>query len=1207
MSRWVYWVSLTFIVMVIGWPLYGILLDPQADLRDLFRLGIDLEGGTSLIYELRPASEGAAPPDARAAKRVIMGRIDPQGTRGYAVRAIGQSRIEIVLPGRQTRVRTESEAVTSKILDAAKARAVRQGQTLVADQLTSASAEFLAGTRLKVRMRPPMYIDDIRNRLAQTVRQLKAEKRASVAVVGLDRADERWETADVLVAVAPDKPDDVAAWESLVATALGTQQDVMRVKRLVRQAGLLEFRIVVDKVKDRDKANFDRLVSLKQGEHPSGDTRFKWYPVRKGWEWYQKGMLDAWNFVYVVDKESQTVEALVDVSDGQNMTGKDLSRAGGSTQDGEPIVVFSLNADAGARMARLTRPEMRNRQMGIILDGVVQSAPALRATLSTGGIIEGYRNKIRERDEVVTILNSGQLAASLGDPVTERTVGPELGADNISRGFQASVIGFGLVVLFILIYYRFAGLVANVALVLNLVLIICIMSLVRQAWTLPGIAGLILSLAMAIDANVLIYERLREEKGREGSLAFALKRAYQRVFRTILDANVTTLIPAFVLLWPGLSTEEVKGFAVVMIIGILISMFTAVVITRMIFETAMKWGIVRELKMFHLFAVPNLDWMRFVRPAVVVSGILAAAGAILFFGRGEEKFDIEFTGGTQVELAVKVPAGQKDVPIETIRSRVTQPNVLGPAATVQELEYAHDVAEGVLDRFLISVPATGEAGADEEAVTARLDKAFQDMQPETGQGQVQATGSEITEAIVRQRLGALRAAPPKKAADAAETKPTDVKADETIDVRYIPPEERQYLGKIRIVADVTPAMGTGEIQRRLDAFIRDRYPDLSSTLYRIEGRTPGDVTGEFRSFDIWVGQDFGGQRGGTPNQVFWTDEVVKRALGEQQAFASTTSFEPTMAAEAWDKAVMAILLSLALMIVYIWIRFARLASGLAAVVALVHDVLITLGAVSLAALLADTFLGTPLLLADFRVNLPMVGAFLTLVGYSVNDTIVVFDRIRENRGKYGDFSVSVVNQSINQTVSRTILTSTTVFLAVAALYVLAGRSSSVHGLSFVMLFGTVVGTYSSIAIASPILVLRGYLFRVYVWVYPVLMVGPLAYYIVGQRGAGDFFSSWTGWLWLVVQMGWLALTWPVIWHHTRDRTWAVLEKSPGLAKALAIAALLAPVAALVVGVFLIAGRGGHRWAGPVEIAALATLPVTYALYRLVWGATAKKG
>ncbi|HUU11382.1 MAG TPA: hypothetical protein VM431_12720, partial [Phycisphaerae bacterium] len=268
MSRWVYWVSLTFIVMVIGWPLYGILLDPQADLRDLFRLGIDLEGGTSLIYELRPASEGAAPPDARAAKRVIMGRIDPQGTRGYAVRAIGQSRIEIVLPGRQTRVRTESEAVTSKILDAAKARAVRQGQTLVADQLTSASAEFLAGTRLKVRMRPPMYIDDIRNRLAQTVRQLKAEKRASVAVVGLDRADERWETADVLVAVAPDKPDDVAAWESLVATALGTQQDVMRVKRLVRQAGLLEFRIVVDKVKDRDKANFDRMVRLKEAGKP---------------------------------------------------------------------------------------------------------------------------------------------------------------------------------------------------------------------------------------------------------------------------------------------------------------------------------------------------------------------------------------------------------------------------------------------------------------------------------------------------------------------------------------------------------------------------------------------------------------------------------------------------------------------------------------------------------------------------------------------------------------------------------------------------------------------------------------------------------------------------------------------------------------------------------------------------------------------------
>ena len=1234
MSRWVYWVGLVFIVMVVGFPLYGILSDPQGDVRDLFRLGIDLEGGTSLIYEMRSPDEVGKPPDAQSAKRVIEGRINPEGTRGYTVRAVGKQRLEIVLPGRQTRVSIKAEAVTEESLAAAEGRARKRKSTMVADRIAAGRDALLTGTRLVVRMRPPLYLDDIRNRIARAVRGLPAEKRAAVAVVGLVRAAGQWEQVEILVAVPPADGGVVAEWNDLVRMALATQRDVTRVKRLVRQAGFLEFRIVVDKVKDRDKgANFERLISLKQAGRPADDARYKWYPLTKGWQWYREGALDAWNFVYVVDEESQTVEALVDVSDGQNVTGKDLRGARPSTEDGAPIVVFSLKPEAGARFARLTRPEMRNRQMGILLDGVIQSAPALRATLSTGGIIEGYRNNIRTRDEVVTILNSGQLAASLGDPVTERTVGPELGADNIRRGFRASLIGFALVLVFILIYYRFAGLVADVALTLNLVLIVCIMSLVRQAWTLPGIAGLILSLSMAIDANVLIYERLREEKGRGGSLGFALKRAYQRAFRTILDANLTTLIPAFVLLWPGLATEEVKGFAVVMIIGILVSMFTAVVVTRMIFETAMKWGIVKQLNMFQLFAAPSLDWMRFVRPAVVVSGGLAALGAILFFTRGEQKYDIEFTGGTQVELAVKVPQGQTEVPISTVRARVAE--ALGPATTVQELEYAYDTAAGEVDRFLISVPATGEAAAaGEAAVKDALSKAFADMRPERGTSRVRATASEITEEAIRRRLkssgppGAQGPAGPKTAeakpaeAKPAETKPAEAKpaeakpaeakpADATSGAvpaaRYIPPEQRQFLGKIRVLTDIDPAMALGEVQRRIGAFLRDRYPDMVGTLYRIEGRAPGEAAGEFKTFEIWIRQDYDGKRGDVPHPVFWTDDIIRPALGAERAFASTTAFEPTMAAEAWGKAVMAILLSLSLMIIYIWIRFARFSSGLAAVVALVHDVVITLGAVTVAALLAETFLGPVLLFADFKINLPMVGAFLMLVGYSINDTIVVFDRIRENRGKYGDFSVSVVNTSINQTVSRTVLTSLTTFLAVISLYVFGGRSSSVHGLSFVMLVGLLVGIYSSIAIASPILVLRKYLYKVYVWAYPLVGVGLLVYFAFVWRTPGAFFGSWGGWVWTVLQLAWVAVATWMVSHDAYGKVWPPAESSPGLVKALAAVSLVAPLATVGLSVAMLLARGAEwtAWAGPATLGALATVPATWALYRMTWGGSQK--
>jgi len=358
MRRWVYWVSLGFIAVVVGFPLYGILSDPQGDVRDLFRLGIDLEGGTSLIYELRSPDEGGTPPDAQSAKGVIEGRINPEGTRGYTVRAVGKQRLEIVLPGRQTRVSIDAEAVTEEILKSADERAKKRANTMAADRIEANRDALLAGVRLVVRMRPPLYLDDIQNRMARSVRGLPPERRAVVAVVGLVRAKGQWEQVEMLVAVPPADAGLVAEWRDLIRTALATQRDVTRVKRLVRQAGFLEFRIVVDKVKDRDKgANFERLVSLKQVGQPSSDARYRWYPLAKGWQWYGSGALDAWNFVYVVDEESQTVEALVDVSDGQNVTGKDVGGARPSSQDAEPIVVFSLKPGAGARFARLTRPE----------------------------------------------------------------------------------------------------------------------------------------------------------------------------------------------------------------------------------------------------------------------------------------------------------------------------------------------------------------------------------------------------------------------------------------------------------------------------------------------------------------------------------------------------------------------------------------------------------------------------------------------------------------------------------------------------------------------------------------------------------------------------------------------------------------------------------------------------------------------------------
>jgi len=604
--------------------------------------------------------------------------------------------------------------------------------------------------------------------------------------------------------------------------------------------------------------------------------------------------------------------------------------------------------------------------------------------------------------------------------------------------------------------------------------------------------------------------------------------------------------------------------------------------------------------MLQIFRAPNINWMRFAKPAIVVSGILVLAGAVAFYRRGDNKYDIEFTGGTQVELALKVLEGQTDVPIEEVRRRVTA--TLGPGATVQELRYeratvaAEETEPGTprLNRFLISVSsAAGGSAANEAAVKSALSSTFADLRPESRAGKADVQASEITEDLVRSRLvGA--------GAGAAEAAPAEGAA-ETPTARYIPPEYRQYLGKIRLVARLDPPLTLTEVRRRLDVFLRDRYPSLVGTLFRVDGVAAVERPGEYRTCEIWVAADFQGKRGEVANPAFWTD-LASLSLGGEEAFASTTTFEPTMAAEMWHKAVIAIVFSLIAIVLYLWVRFAKAGYGVAAVTALVHDVFITLGAVACTAAVAAWWTDNPLLITDMRINLPMVGAFLTLIGYSVNDTVVVFDRIRENRGKFGELSVEVTNRSINQTLSRTIWTSATTVVVVALLYWLGGTASTVHGFSFVLTLGIFVGTYSSIAIASPILVLRGYLFKVYVWTFPILGVLLFGYYAAVRQSPAEFFSSWGGWVWAGGEGLWIVLATWALWAYAYGRPWVVLEKARPVAVAVAVLAILAAPAFVVFALITLMAPAHHAaWAGPVAVRTLTILPATYALYRLVWG------
>jgi SecD/SecF fusion protein len=195
-----------------------------------------------------------------------------------------------------------------------------------------------------------------------------------------------------------------------------------RAKRLLAQPGRLEFRIVADKVKDQPLADFDRLIRERQAGRPVDSAAWRWVPLKKGWEWHQQGLLDAWNFVYMVNAAGKTVEVLLRTEDGQDVTGRDLAKAAPLDQDGEAVVSFMVRPEASARFAKLTNPGNRLRHLAIILDGEVQSAPVLQATLTTAGVITGYRDR-REVDDVVSVLNSGEIGVRLGEPVLEQRFG----------------------------------------------------------------------------------------------------------------------------------------------------------------------------------------------------------------------------------------------------------------------------------------------------------------------------------------------------------------------------------------------------------------------------------------------------------------------------------------------------------------------------------------------------------------------------------------------------------------------------------------------------------------------------------------------------------------------------------------------------------------------------------------------------------------
>jgi protein-export membrane protein SecD/preprotein translocase SecF subunit len=636
----------------------------------------------------------------------------------------------------------------------------------------------------------------------------------------------------------------------------------------------------------------------------------------------------------------------------------------------EIVVSMSFDSQGSRKFGELTTNHV-GELLAILLDGKIQSAPRINEPILGGNAQISGDFTFEEAQYLANILKAGAFPVGV-KIAEERTVGPTLGQEAIDDGVRAAVIGMGVVLIFMLIYYRFAGLVAIVALAFNMLIILGSLAGFGAALTLPGLAGLVLTIGIAVDANVLIFERIREELRTGKTVWSAIQTGYQKAFWTILDANVTTLAVAAVLYHFG--TGPIKGFAITLGIGIFASMFTAIVVTREIYGWVLGGRNVERLSIGReVIRNTTIGFLSRSRMGFIVSTILIIIGIVSLVLHNGPNFGIDFRGG------VKTYAKFNRV--------VTQPEL---SAKLTELGY---------ERSKIQVDASKQE--------ASIDIGYQ-------------------QEFDNQRVVAPLIADPGDATAGS--------------VQVSSTQERVHVFR---TGDVIQLI---EGEHRLRNEIREIVEGEDTITFMLANEIGSDLT---QAAEVQIQASVG--------QIL-TDALLQ-GEGDWQAIPRAVSVNevgPSVGKDLKWAALWSVLWSIVILLLYISWRFEpRFAIG--AIAALVHDVLITLGIFSV-------FVK--------EINLPTVAAFLTIIGYSLNDTIVVFDRIRENstllRGT--DFA-EIINRSINQSLSRTVVTSLTTLFVVLVIFLQTAAGQEINTFALALIVGVIVGTYSSVFIASPIIYL----------------------------------------------------------------------------------------------------------------------------------------
>ncbi len=334
----------------------------------------------------------------------------------------------------------------------------------------------------------------------------------------------------------------------------------------------------------------------------------------------------------------------------------------------EPVVNLEFNSEGAKAFSDITGKNV-GRRLAIILDGVVKSAPQIRQQIPNGRAVISGRFDNQSASDLAIVLRVGALPAPM-EIVEERTIGPLLGQDSIKKGIKSAVIGAALIFIFMIVYYGLTGLIADLALLFNIIIILGGLGFFHATLTLPGIAGIILTLGMAVDANVLINERIREELAAGNPLKIAIRNGYDKAFITILDSNLTTLIAAFMLFQFG--TGPIRGFAVTLSIGLLASMFSAIVFTRLIVEAMFYLPSFTKLHMMSVLGKTDFDFLNVRKIAYLISLAIIIGGGVVFFSRGKAMYGIDFAGGYLQEYKFT-----SKIPTEDLRKAVKEAGIEG--------------------------------------------------------------------------------------------------------------------------------------------------------------------------------------------------------------------------------------------------------------------------------------------------------------------------------------------------------------------------------------------------------------------------------------------------------------------------------------------------------------------------------------------------